>query len=243
MINGEDDVPPLEDMAEYLASKKPTNKITNPVKKPAATTRDSKQFTGLKKGFFDQPKAKNATNKLTAKNKTITSSNLSTANPENDDLPFIKANPNKNSLEFDEVKNAMASQLDQHRNEWMTPAFLEQIDKSPLLQKAFQNPEFLQLMSQMGKDPERTFKKCESEYPQYLDALKEFAGLLGQAFEQKAGEQERAELEQNMAQLNPFEQDLVKKVMSNPELQNALRNPKMQELLMQLQTNPPYLTE
>lgn len=125
----------------------------------------------------------------------------------------------------------------------MTPDFLDQIDKSPILQKAFQSPQFIQLMSEMGKDPVSTFKKCESQYPQYLEALKEFAGLLGKAFEHKADEKERKELEENMAQLNPFEQDLVKKVMSNPELQNALRNPRMQQLLVQLQNNPPYLAE
>ncbi|KAJ3317976.1 hypothetical protein HDV06_001008 [Boothiomyces sp. JEL0866] len=228
-----DEVPPLEDMTEYLASRKAAAPITNPVRKPAPVSKSKdKQFTGLKKGFFDQPNAKPDSNTVAKK---IVS--------KDDDIPFIKSNPTKNSLEFEEVKSAMATQLDQNRKEWMTPEFLDRIDKSPVLQKAFQSPQFLQLMSEMSKDPISTFKKCENKFPQYLEALKEFAGLLGSAFEQKAEEKERLELEENMAKLNPFEQDLVKKVMSNTELQNALKNPKMQHLLMQLQTNPPYLTE
>jgi hypothetical protein len=94
-----DDVPPLEDMSHMVDIKKKVDV------KPKAVPKETKpkEFSGFKKGFFSAPKTK--------KTKPVTKPIM-----KEDDIPFIKPQTAKSSLEFAEVRDAMASQLDQTRS-------------------------------------------------------------------------------------------------------------------------------
>jgi hypothetical protein len=195
-----DDVPPLEDMSHVVDIKK---KVEQP--KPLTAAQKPKEFSGLKKGFFSAPK---------------TTKPKSTPKPivVDEDIPFIKPQTTKSSLEFEEVRNAMASQIDQTRSgkmdslEWMTPQFLDKIDKSPVLRKAFQDPRFLRMSQELVKDPVKTLQQCQQQFPEWMEALREFSGLLGEAFEAKANEVDTSGLDE-------FEKNLVNRVMKDQHVQ------------------------
>jgi hypothetical protein len=89
---------------------------------------------------------------------------------------------------------------------------MDRIDKSPVLKKAFQDPRFLTISQQLARDPLNTMKMVSERHPEYLEALKEFSGLLGEVMEQKAEEQEKPKLD-------PFEQGLVDNVMKDIKIQ------------------------
>lgn len=173
------------------------------------------QFQGLKKGFFS----------ATPKSKTP-----QIKHPE-PSLTYIEAKKS-DPLVFKEVQESMASKFEKSRSEWMTPSFLDRIEKSPVLSKAFQDPNFLQMSQELIKDPVTTLKKCADSYPQWLAAIQEFAGLLGETFEAKADELEAKQ------PLSEFEQRLIDRVQKDPKVQDALKDPQVQSLLAQLQSNP-----
>lgn len=95
----------------------------------------------------------------------------------------------------------------------MTPDFLNRIEKSPVLSKAFQDPRFLQLSQELAKDPINTMKKVANTMPQYIEALKEFSALIGDAMEKIADKRE------GEPELDDREQALVNAVMKNPRVQ------------------------
>lgn len=153
------------------------------------------------------------------------------------DMPFIKSNPKANSLEIEQVREAMTTKFEKSRSgiplfhiEWMTPCFLEAIEKSPVLSKAFSNPAFIQMTNELVKDPAKTFKQCAESRPDWLNALKEFSKLLGETFSKKADEQEAAKL-------NEFEQKLIEKALNDPQVKEALCDSRVQKLLENLRKN------
>lgn len=217
-----DDVPPLEDMTHLLYQ---INKISNTTKakaqsNPTASTPimavkatsptpaykavpviPIKEFAGLQKGFFSSnPKPKSA-------------------KKPSDDLPFIKHNAQKhNPFEIKEIQDLhVKAQVEQSKHDWMTPAFLESIQKSPTLIKAFQDPSFLALSQELAKDPVRTMQKVAQSQPKYLEALKEFSSLIGEAMDLKAKVMDSNGFKAE--ELNEFEQQLIKKVKSDSKVQ------------------------
>jgi hypothetical protein len=226
MIADDLDIPPLEDMSHVIERKpvlskpilKQTQLDTVPVQ--AAPKAPKKEFQGLKKGFFSQPKVKNPSK-----------------NVKKEEIPYIKANQTKNPLEFDQVRDAMASKLDQSRKDWMTPSFISKIEKSPVLKKAFEDDRFLEMSRRLVQDPVTTLQECQRDSPHWMLALREFSGLLGEAFEEKANV--------DTTGLDSFEKGLVDRVMNDSKLQDALKDLQIQKLLMDLKTNqnPYYLSQ
>jgi hypothetical protein len=94
----------------------------------------------------------------------------------------------------------------------MTPQFLEKIDQSPVLRKAFQDPRFLQMSQELVKNPIQTLQQCQLHFPEWMEALKEFSGLLGEAFEAKANEVDTSGLDE-------FERGLVNRVVKDERVQ------------------------
>ena len=75
----------------------------------------------------------------------------------------MKAKAKDDRLKLDEVQDAMSQSknfLETSKDKWLTPEFLEKLAKNPKLLKAFQDPEYMQVMSEMGKDP----KACMQKY-------------------------------------------------------------------------------
>ncbi|KAI8902423.1 hypothetical protein BC833DRAFT_372867 [Globomyces pollinis-pini] len=232
----EDEIPPLEDMSHLLKTMQIKNEYVTPKKltkpnnvsqtKKETPTAKSSDFGGFKKGFFsNEPRPKPKDN---SKSKQIL----------DNDIPFIKPTQSKTShLEFKEVRDAMASKFDKSRDEWMDSKFMDKVMKSPKLQKALQDPRFIQLTQDMGKNPVDAVQRCKKNAPEWLEALQEFAGILGDTFESKANELEAKE------KLSDFEQGLVDKVMNDKQAQAALKDPNVQKLLMRLRSEPTYITE
>lgn len=100
----------------------------------------------------------------------------------------------------------------------MTPAFMEKIDKSPVLRKAFQDARFLAISQQLAKDPVATIQRVSKEMPHFIPALQEFTALIGETMEQKALEEER----KKQPPLDSFEQGLVDRVMGDTKVQVRL---------------------
>ncbi|KAJ3344873.1 hypothetical protein HDU91_007525, partial [Kappamyces sp. JEL0680] len=231
----DDDVPPLEDMSDYLQTAAAKRTASKPVQTPKPTpsissqpAKAEKQFAGMAKGFFaSKPK------KAPAKTAPA---------PPAKDVPFLRGNRNAidNPLEIQELKDKMASQFEATRNEWMTPAFLAKIDKSPVLSKAFQDPRFLAFSQELAGNPIATMQKVAQQAPEYLDALREFSGLIGEAMEEQANRS--APTTAKDPPLDEFEQGLVDKVLSDQAVQNALRDPEIQQLLFKLKNGDPSIT-
>ncbi len=97
----------------------------------------------------------------------------------------------------------------------MTPSFIEKIEKSPVLRKAFQDERFLAISQQLARDPIATIQKVSKELPHFIPALQEFTALIGETMEEKAQEEELKKL----PKLDDFEQGLIDRVMSDEKVQ------------------------
>ncbi|KAI8906288.1 hypothetical protein EDD86DRAFT_248583 [Gorgonomyces haynaldii] len=188
-----DEPPPLENLSGLIKKKKqlppqaPKEEIV--VKEPPR-----KEFQGLRKGFFDQKPQKQTK------------------------IPYIEPKKTKqDSLRLDQVTQNMAAHLDQTRQEWMTPQFLDKLEKSPVLLKALNDPGFAIACQEMAQNPQKAFEKYQSK-PEWINALREFSGFLGEALEQKEDK------------LPKHEQQLVDR--------ECLKDPDVQRVLVQLQQKP-----
>ncbi|KAI8821393.1 uncharacterized protein EV422DRAFT_528001 [Fimicolochytrium jonesii] len=196
----DEDVPPLEDMTEEVArmekvrqrsavpersdptaneeflievAKPEVEHLASQVKpktqqSKTQPTKTDKSFGGLKKGFFSSSPRSGASR---------------AADPPRPNIPVIKPKaPAADGLRFDEVQQAMRSQMSMlDKQEWLTPAFLERIEKSPHLARALADPAFQQAAAEMSKNPQAAFKKYAVQRPDLLQALREFAGMLGES--------------------------------------------------------------
>jgi hypothetical protein len=97
----------------------------------------------------------------------------------------------------------------------MTPDFLDRIEKSPVLRKAFQDERFLVISQELARDPVNTMKKVSQHMPEFLDALREFTALIGDQMTKKAEEMEAPKLDAS-------EQALVDRVMKEPAVQVSI---------------------
>ncbi|KAJ3207967.1 hypothetical protein HDU67_007109 [Dinochytrium kinnereticum] len=253
----DDDVPPLEDMSEQLrhvkarriqekamkpvsmngplTAQKPVKKVELPEPKTA--------FTGIKKGFFN-----------TATPPKAASAKAKPPQSRNDEVMTFKPKQTKEeALRFDDVQKAMKEQLNLlNKQEWLTPEFLDRIERNPALARAVSDPVFQQATQDMKCDPEKAFKKYSRERPDLVLALREFAGLLGDQLEGMAGQSSGAFMGTSSRGSHPapppvpddlpdHEKELVRKVLEDKEVQEVLRDPKMQKILMTIRTNPPEL--
>lgn len=57
-----------------------------------------------------------------------------------EDLTHIKAKPKEEQLKFSEVQEAMATKLNQNKEEWLNEEFFAKMAKNPKLLKAFTDP-------------------------------------------------------------------------------------------------------
>ncbi|KAJ3409674.1 hypothetical protein HDU80_010509 [Chytriomyces hyalinus] len=187
-------------------------------------------FTGLRKGFFSSAKPTAA--KSVSKRKI----------PEPIEVlaPKQPAHPGKN-LVFDEVQTAMKSKLQASTKDWMTSSFLSRIETNPILAKAFQDPEFQKATDALSKNPQAAFEKYARERPDLIVAMKEFSGLLGGQFETMAVAQEKGTAVPIPDDLCENEKELVRKVQSDKDLQDILRDAEIQSFLLSVRNNPPEL--
>ena len=103
----------------------------------------------------------------------------------------------------------MAGKIERSRDEWMTPDFLSKLERSPLLAKALADPNFAIAAQEMATDPINAAKKYSAHKPEWIQALKEFAGFLGDAFETKAN---KVDIPKDLPK---HEQKLVENVLGN----------------------------
>ncbi|KAJ3179867.1 hypothetical protein HDU87_002435 [Geranomyces variabilis] len=176
-VSDDDLPPPLEDMsavlnryqkppaAKKLASNVKTDKslLDPPTALPAPA---AKQAFGFKKGFLNE----GSTTKTGAKPRKQTP------------IPLIKPNAKpEDGLRLSEVQDAMRGQMSLlDRQEWLTTDFLEKIERSPSLVSALADPVFQRAAGEMAKNPQAAFKKYARERPDIMEALREFAGMLGE---------------------------------------------------------------
>ncbi|KAI9096133.1 hypothetical protein DFS34DRAFT_624088 [Phlyctochytrium arcticum] len=254
-MNADDDVPPLEDMAKDLMRQqqrrgmpqvtKNKNTVNKDNVKSAQSKSQNKEFSGFKKGFLSSSRSdslKDAGKKQPPVAKAA----------QHDALPFIKPTQKADeSLRFSEVQDAMKNQMSSlDQQEWLTPEFLEKIEKNPVLAKALNDPAFQQAAADLQKDPEAAFKMYSQTRPDLLSALREFAALMGDALSAMPGQPETVEdtlispasvpIPNDLPQ---HEQELIKRVMADKDTQDALRDPKVQRVLAEMQKNPPTLMQ
>ena len=56
----------------------------------------------------------------------------------------------------------MKTNLEASKKEWLTPEFLQKLAANPRLMKAFQNPDQMKDLTDMGSKPDETLKKYGS---------------------------------------------------------------------------------
>jgi hypothetical protein len=62
---------------------------------------------------------------------------------------------------------------------------LSKIESSPTLRTALNDPAFAKAAEEMGRDPSSIPRYAKS-HPQWINALREFCGVIGQEFDQQA---------------------------------------------------------
>jgi len=194
-MNDDDDMPPdLEDLPEELTAKKSVKKVgqgdlvnklvddytkinekfeeikidTQPKVKEDEIKKSEKPvaFAGIKKGFFSEPSEPKS--KPKAKEEMVT----------------IKANPNKqDSKVIPEVQEAMKlgeSILDK-KDQWLTPDLLKMLTENPNLAKLFANPEYLQAITMMQKNPKEVMEKY-GKNKEFMELMTQFSSTMGDHF-------------------------------------------------------------
>ena len=110
---------------------------------------------------------------------------------------------------------------DKFKNDLITDNFLSQIDQNPILNAAFSDPLFQQAAKDVSKDPENALKYYQKHRPDLVQALKVFAGLMGDQMIEKAVPEK----------LSDHEQKLVDKMLNNDKVKQALQDPSVQRVL------------
>ncbi|KAJ3056042.1 hypothetical protein HK097_008279 [Rhizophlyctis rosea] len=260
--------PPLEDMSEEVQRRAAIRKNLNPPLKPsplkpsptpdpttptaskaAESQPTPKTFSGLKKGFFNSAPSTKTVAKRKPSAPSTTSQPWKPANPpvsKIKELPFIKPTQSKeDTLRIDEVQKAMQegmSLLD--KKEWLTPTLLHAISSSPRLQRAFSDPQFQQFASALSSPhAPKVLQQASKERPDLVEALKELAGLLGEEMDRLADRDVREKVREVEGDegLDEGEKALVRRVLEDREVQDALKDPRIQKLMVEMQRNPPEL--
>jgi len=232
----DDDLPPeLEDIPEDVlaqASKKTTANTAGSgnmtlgdyaqpkpepvpvVQKEETKKEEKKAFGGMKAGFFsnaNKPKPAAQPKK-----------------EEKNDIIEVKATK-KDSKVLDEVQQAMKvnETLADKKNEWMTPDLLSKIAANPKLTKLFTNPEYMQGITMMQKDPKGAMERFGGN-PEFRELLLEFSKIMGSHFDVMGKQAAEKEAKENAAKQPP----------RDPKAEAILQDPKVQYLIQCLQKNP-----
>ncbi|KAI9137555.1 hypothetical protein BKA69DRAFT_1097093 [Paraphysoderma sedebokerense] len=229
-----------------------------PFKKPNSSLqpKTSSAF-GFKKGFLNSPKSVEVASKTSQsaqeKSQTIM---------KNDTIPMIKPKRTReNELRLEEVQDAIKSQMSLlERGEWMSESFLTKIEDSETLSKLYSDPAFQNFISLLSSADPQKIKEALSKYghrPEFMSAMKETIGLMGNEFDRLADNQTPPQTKQNNGQqemkvndtnptgkipnnldsLNEFERNLVQKVMNDDEVKRILVDREVQALLAHLKSN------
>ncbi|KAI9342784.1 hypothetical protein DFJ73DRAFT_842373 [Zopfochytrium polystomum] len=230
--------------AATVASASPANpqSTPSPAKEP--------EFKGLKKGFLVSG------NVAPSKSKARVNAGQTIAQKESPKLIRAQTKNPQDSLRFSEVQEAMRSQMSQlNEKDWMTKDFLGRLESNPVLERCFRDPAFEQAISHFQRDPAGAMQKYGRERPEFVVALREFAGTLGEQFEKMADDREAKH--RNPAASSPksgaipseamptipadlptHERELIKQVQSDPEVQAILRDPNIQKFLLEMRRSP-----
>jgi hypothetical protein len=99
-----------------------------------------------------------------------------------EDHTNVKASKNKDDhLKFKEVQEAMTNTLEKNKDEWANAAFFEKLAKSPRLMQAFTNPEYSQVMKEVGENPQQAMQKY-GHNPAFKELMMEFSAFMGNHF-------------------------------------------------------------
>eukprot|EP00128_Syssomonas_multiformis_P009278 Colp12_sorted_trinity150504_noHs@20455 len=249
----DDDVPPLEDFSDVISkikfakesksefrtaavepnlAKAPAQPAqAKPVSQSQPTTTQasankpaakSSSGFGFKKGF------------LTSSKPTKTS-NEQKKTPKVEEYVEVKSKPQAADERFrlPEVQQAMNQNIGLlQKGDWITPELLEKIAKRPHLLQLLSNPGFSQALTELQRNPQAAMQKYQNN-PEFSEALKEFAGFIGEHFEQLADKEEAKK------KANPDPMDLkVQELLANPEIKQLLMDPEVQHFLNSVKQNP-----
>lgn len=161
-----------------------------PEQKPAAATKPAQKkkqnsgFGGMQAGFLNGPPPKK---KAAPKPKA-----------EQEDLTHLKAKPKGENLKFDEVQEAMNSNMMKNKDEWLTPELFQKLAQKPKLLKAFSDPKAMAALTEFGNNPKEAMQKYGNS-PEFRELMQEFSEVMGTHFtgiaDKKAAEQKKQEEE------------------------------------------------
>jgi len=236
----DDDLPPeLEDIPEDVLAQTQSSKKTNTAGSGNMTLGDyaqpkpeptpivqkeevkkeepKKAFAGMKAGFFgnaNKPKPKPVEQQPKKEAKS--------------DIIEVKATK-KDAKVLDEVQEAMKmnENLIDKKSEWMTPDLLSKIAANPKLTKLFTNPEYMQGITMMQKDPKGAMERFGGN-PEFRELLLEFSKIMGSHFDTMGKVAADKEAQEKAAQ----------QPLRDPKAEQYLQDPKVQYLLQYLQKNP-----
>jgi hypothetical protein len=183
----QDEAPPLEDMSTFINNRKSLQKpaVFQTLQRPKTSEKvlskpkllPEKEFSSLAKGFLTHPKVKVKA-----------------------EIPFIKSKIN-NTLEFPQVQKAM-NDLQPQLN---STELYSKLEKSSGLRQALNDPLFAKAAEKMGKDPS-SINLYAKTHPHWIEALKEFCGILGN------------ELVNKPQKLDKEEQKFVDNILGNSKI-------------------------
>jgi hypothetical protein len=126
--------------------------------------------------------------------------------------------------------------------EWLNEELIEKIDKNPILKKAMQDPQFMIIMNDLGKDPNAAIRKHANAPESYMIAIKEFMKLMGEHVQ--GIQQEKAFTNMEIPNDIPdHEKKLLSTVMHDKEIQSILREPAIANIFLQSKSQPEALQE
>ena len=149
-------------------------------------------------------------------------------------------------MESPEIKQAMQSE-----------SLLDRMMSDPALSQLFMDPECQQILNMFSQHPQEALKHYQHR-PDIVEALKSVAGHFGNHFTALADEQEKDKKQKGSANsrstvmtpvvtipedLPAHEKELVRRVMRDQAVQDALKDERVQEIMMTLRTRPQDYTK
>ena len=125
--------------------------------------------------------------------------------------------------------NKSKSFLEGSKDKWLTPEFMEKLAKNPKLLKAFSDPQYMQVMSEMGKDP----KACVQKYghmPEFREIMQEFSAFMAEHFTGVA-DKEKEEEAKKKAEEERKRQEQLEEMKKDPTYKIMEEDKKVQEFL------------
>ena len=115
----------------------------------------------------------------------------------------------------------MGSKLMEDKDKWLNQDLLSKIAKNPRLLAAMANPEFLQALDLMKKDPKVAAQKYKDN-KEVMGLMEEFSKMMGTHFESVAQKQ--------------ADEDPVMKIINNDEqVKSLLDDPKVKQVIQHMQ--------